>query len=117
MYHQEILTPLKMYRSFLRNEHAGNSVEAFDELFRRSGVDPAANAALVKVIRKLEKEIARVKARLSGWKVFRAGMILVAAAGVVGFAMWLLQLSGQSEFGIPVPVGIGGASSRFWRRS
>lgn len=108
MYHQEILTPLKMYRSFLRNEHAGNSVEAFDELFRRSGVDPAANAALVKVIRKLEKEIARVKARLSGWKVFRAGMILVAAAGVVGFAMWLLQLSGQSEFGIPVPVGIGG---------
>ena len=47
MYHQEILTPLKMYRSFLRNEHAGNSVEAFDELFRRSGVDPAANAALV----------------------------------------------------------------------
>ena len=63
MYHQEILTPLKMYRSFLRNEHAGNSVEAFDELFRRSGVDPAANAALVKVIRKLEKEIARVKAR------------------------------------------------------
>ena len=54
MNYEEILSPVSMYRSRLREEHDRNSAEAFDELLRRSGIDEAANRELVERIRKLE---------------------------------------------------------------
>ena len=57
MDHEEIPYPVAMYRDRLRAEHEHNTEEAFEKLVRDSGVDQEANAALVKKIRKREKQI------------------------------------------------------------
>ena len=83
MDYEEILTPVALYRDRLKAEHAENSAAAFEELLKRSGVDEAANAELVKVIRKLEKEVSELGSKLKWWKIFRGLMILVAVAGTL----------------------------------
>ena len=57
MDHEEIPYPVAMYRDRLRAEHEHNTEEAFEKLVLESGVDQEANAALVKKIRKREKQI------------------------------------------------------------
>ena len=108
MDYEEILTPVALYRDRLKAEHAENTAAAFEELLKRSGVDEAANAALVQVIRKLEKEVAELDSKLTWWKVFRWAMILVAVAGTVLGVMWLVPLCGGDDLGVKTPVGASG---------
>ena len=108
MDYEEILTPVALYRDRLKAEHAENSAAAFEELFKRSGVDEGANAALVAVIRKLEGEVAELGSKLKWWKIFRWAMILVAVAGVVLGALWLVPICGGRDFGVKAPVGASG---------
>lgn len=109
MDYEDILTPVAIYRDRLKAEHARNSAEAFAELFRRSGVDESANAALVRVIRKLEEEVACLDRKLAWWKIFRALMILLAAAGTVVTVLWLIPVFGGSDFGVKPAYGGSGA--------
>ena len=108
MDYEEILTPVALYRDRLKAEHAENSAAAFEELFKRSGVDAAANAELVKVIRKLEAEVAKLGSKLMWWKIFRGLMILVAIAGAVLGVMWLIPICGGDDLGVKTPVGASG---------
>ena len=108
MDYEEILTPVALYRDRLKAEHAENSAAAFDELFKRSGVDKSANAALVKVIRKLEAEVAKLDSKLKRWKIFRWTMILIAVAGTVLGVMWLIPLCGGDDLGVKAPAGASG---------
>ena len=111
MDYEDILSPVAMYRDRLKAEHAKNSTEAFEELFKRSGVDAAANAALVQVIRKLEKEVAALDSKLKWWKIFRWAMILVAVAGTVLAVMWLIHVFGGDDLGVTPPVGASGGGA------
>ena len=111
MDYEDILSPVAMYRDRLKAEHAKNSTEAFEELFKRSGVDAAANAALVQVIRKLEKEVAALDSKLKWWKIFRWTMILVAVAGTVLAVMWLIHVFGGDDLGVTPPVGASGGGA------
>jgi len=111
MDYEDILTPVAMYRDRLKAEHARHSSEAFEELFKRSGVDAEANAALVQVIRKLEKEVAALDSKLKGWKFFRVLMILVAVAGAVLGVLWLIPRFGGDDLGISNAVGGAGGGA------
>ena len=102
---EEILTPVALYRDRLKAAHAENSAAAFEELLKRSGVDAAANAELVKEIRKLEKIVAELGSKLKWWKIFRALMILVALAGAVLGVLWLVPRCGGDDLGVTTPVG------------
>lgn len=108
MEHEEILTPVAMYRDRLKAEHAKNTAEAFEELFKLSGVDENANAALVRIIRKLEKLVADLSKKLARWKFFRGLMILLAIAGIVLGVLWLIPVCGGKDFGVEMPVGASG---------
>ena len=108
MDYEEILTPVALYRDRLKAEHAENSAAAFEKLLERSGVDESANAALVQVIRKLEKEVASLDTKLMWWKIFRWVMILVAVAGLVLGVLWAIPLCGGDDFGVTPPVGLSG---------
>ena len=112
MDYEEILTPVELYRDRLKAEHEKNTAEAFEELFRRSGVDESANAALVAAIRKLEKVVAELDSKLKRWKSFRWVMILIAIAGAVLGVMYLVPVFGGDDLGVSPQVGgIGGGAS------
>ena len=111
MDYEEILTPVELYRDRLKAEHEKNTAEAFEELLRRSGVDEAANAALVAVIRKAEAEVAALDARLKRWKLLRSAMILLAFAGAVLLVLGLVPVFGGDDLGVTVPVGAGGGAA------
>ena len=111
MNYEEILTPVAMYRDRLKAAHAENSAAAFEELFKRSGVDAEANAALVAEIRKLEKLIAELDGKLKWWKFFRVLAILAAVAGAVPGAMWLVPLCGGDDLGVTPPAGVSGLAA------
>ena len=111
MDYEEILTPVDMYRDHLKAEHAKNTSEAFEELFKRSGVDEAANAALVAVIRKLEKLVASLSSKLWWWKFFRVMMILLAIAGAAVGIMYLIPICGGDDLGVTPQLGAAGGAT------
>ena len=95
MDYEDILTPVALYRDRLKEEHRRNTAETFEELFKRSGVDAEANAALVKVIRKLEKLVSSLDTKLKLWKFFRILMIFVAVIGFILVVMSLVKDGGN----------------------
>ena len=108
MDYEEILSPVAMYRDRLKEEHRRNTAEAFEELFKRSGVDAEANAALVKVIRKLEKLVSSLDTKLKWWNFFRILMIVSAIAGFIFAVLWLIPVCGGDDMGVPMPGGVTG---------
>ena len=111
MDYEEILCPVDMYRDRLKAEHEKNSAEAFEELVKRSGVDEAANAALVAAIRKLEKEISALGAGLLRWRIFRWLMILVVLIGATAGVLYLVPRFGGEDFGVTPRAGAGGGAA------
>ena len=93
MDYEEIPYPVAMYRDRLRAEHEHNTEEAFEKLVRDSGVDQEANAALVKKIRKREKQIDALNSTLSKWKFLRGIFILLILAGAAGTTLAGFQLA------------------------
>ena len=113
MDHEEIPYPVAMYRDRLRAEHEHNTEEAFEKLVRESEVDQEANAALVKKIRKREKQIASLKTTLSKWKFLRGLFILLILAGAAGITLAGFQLADDPliDYKLPpwvLPACIGG---------
>ena len=113
MDHEEIPYPVAMYRDRLRAEHEHNTEEAFEKLVRDSGVDQEANAALVKKIRKREKQIDALNSTLSRWKFLRGIFILLILTGAAGITLAGFQLAGDPliDYQLPpwvLPACIGG---------
>lgn len=112
MDYEEILCPVDMYRDKLKEAHRKNVSEAFEELVKRSGVDEEANAALVSVIRKLEKDISDLGAKLLRWRIFRWLLILISLIGAVVGVLYLIPRFGGEDFGVtPLAGAAGGASA------
>lgn len=90
--YEEIPYPVREYATRLKAEHARNTSEFFEELVRRSGVDAAANAVLVRKIHQQEKLVASQNSRL-GFRLFlRNLLILIAVAGGIVGVLYLLPL-------------------------
>ena len=105
---EEIAYPAAMYRDRFRAEHARNTEEAFEKLAAESGVDPDANAALVKEIRKREKRIDSLKSKLSRWKFLRTGLVLLIVAGLVGITLYIFQLADDPLIDYQLPLWAAG---------
>ena len=113
MDHEEIPYPVAMYRDRLRAEHEHNTEEAFEKLVRDSGVDREANAALVKKIRKREKQIDSLNSTLAKWRFLRGIFILLILAGAAGITLAGFQLADRPliDYRLPpwlLPACIGG---------
>jgi len=111
MDHEDILTPVSMYRDRLKAEHGRNTEEAFETLFRRSGVDEAANAELVRTIRKLEKIVAELDTKLSWWKFLRISAIVATVIGAVLMILWLTPFGGPDGLGVTASLGLSGGAA------
>ncbi|MBQ9336481.1 MAG: hypothetical protein IJS14_04190 [Lentisphaeria bacterium] len=90
--YEEIAYPVKEYASHLKEDHARNTSELFEELVRKSGVDAEANAVLVKEIRKKENLLATLKSWLGIWRFLRNLLVLVAIAGIAVGVLYLLPM-------------------------
>lgn len=110
MEHEEILTPVRLFRTRLRGEHARNLEAAFGALLERSGVDPASNAALVAEIRRLEALLERLGRLERRWRWARTALLTVAGVGGVAAALWLAGRLGWAQPLVAGWVGgVGGA--------
>lgn len=90
--YEEIPYPVKEYATRLKEEHARNTSEFFEELVQRSGVDVTANAELARKIHQQEKQVALQNSRL-GFRLFlRNLLILIALAGGIVVLLYLLPL-------------------------
>ena len=87
---EEILHPVDCYRDGLKAAHAANTEKTFDDFFRRSGVDPAANAALVAGIRKLEAKIAGLSSQRKRWNALCRVLLILAVAGFLAGLCYFL---------------------------
>lgn len=95
MDYEEILTPVEMYRTRLKAEHAKNTIQYFNDLFERSGVDEASNKKLVQQIHQLEKKISEVNSVLKKWKFFRTMIYIAIGVGALFDVLWLISVWGQ----------------------
>lgn len=82
---EDVYEPLDLWRRELRDAHRKNVAERFEALVAESGVDEKENRRLVAEVRRLEKELAREKSRLSSRTLLRNLVLALAilAAGVV----------------------------------
>ena len=80
---EEIYEPGVLFRDSLRETHETNTSEFFEELVRRSGVDEAANAGTVAIIRKLDAKIAAQDEREASWQSVRKFLWIVAAGCII----------------------------------
>ena len=105
---EEIPYPVKMYRTRLKDDHARNTEEAFEELIRRSKVDTEANAKLVAEIRKLQKQVESFNAILGRWRLLKGLLILLVLLGLAGIVLYLFQVCGNSLVDFKIPHLWGG---------
>ena len=95
---EDINEPLGRYQSTFKDEHARHTSELFESLLAKSGVDEAANAETVRLLRVLESEVAATKSSSRWWQ---AGRIVAWIAGAVSLMMAFTQSSvGWLVFGI-----------------
>ena len=90
--YEEIPYPVKEYATRLKEEHARNTSDFFEELVQRSGVDVTANAELARKIHQQEKQVALQNSRLSLRLFLRNLLILIALAGGIVVLLYLLPL-------------------------
>ncbi len=108
---EEILCPVEMYRDRFKAEHERNTEEAFEKLVRESGVDIEPNAALVKDIRKREREIDSLDSSLARWRFFRTFLILLIIAGIIVSTLYGFQFFGHPLIDYEIPLWAGGAAT------
>lgn len=91
---QEILQPLDAYRNELRDAHAKNTAEFFEELLRQSGVDEQANAATVDRLNQTLEELTASQSNTRWLGIARMllvlGMIAAAIAAYQDHPLWAI---------------------------
>lgn len=85
---EDVYEPLTEYRDRYREAFAQNAKDMFERLLDESGVDPKANAVLMRELAKLEGEKADLEKRLTRWR-------LVAAALWIGAVVLFVLAWGQ----------------------
>lgn len=108
MNHEDILSPATLYPR-LREEHIRTLEETFQTLLRRSGIDPAANAALVTVIRRLETQLAALARRERHWRWAHIALWMLVGFGGAAAVLWLTEKMDLTPPLIPGPAALLGA--------
>ena len=82
----DILEPVDLYRTVLKEAHTRNVSEFFEDLVRRSGVDERANVKTVEEVCILEVQIKKDSSSSRWWRILR-GTILMSAfiCAIMGF--------------------------------
>ena len=92
MNYQEILAPVDDYKNHLKEAHAQNTIEAFEALLKRSGVDEQANVAQVKKVRALESAVNSLKTKLGFFSFLRGTAIVAVVISSIALAAHFLTL-------------------------
>ncbi len=94
--------PLKYYESAAHEKHAKCSMEYFDELVAKSGMDVEENHKTVKAYRDELANIDKLSSRLSKFSGLRVFLILASIAGIIAAIMGIVQLTDGNVW----PAGI-----------
>lgn len=89
----EAFEPLEYYNGKLRQSFEAAAADYFDELVKKSGVDPAVNAATVEKYRVAEGKQKAASAKLSSGKRLRGGVIFLTVAAFIAAAVLLVIYS------------------------
>ena len=92
MNYQEILAPVDDYKNHLKEAHAQNTIEAFEALLKRSGVDEQANVVQVKKVRALESAVNSLKTKLGFFSFLRGTAIVAVVISSIALAAHFLTL-------------------------
>nr|WP_320051241.1 hypothetical protein [uncultured Desulfuromonas sp.] len=83
----DILDPVDLYRTVLKEAHARNVSEFFEDLVRRSGVDERTNVKTVAEVRILEVQIKKGISSSRWWRILRGTIVLAAfICSIMAFA-------------------------------
>lgn len=96
---EDVLEPVELYQTLFKDAHARNTSEYFESLLQQSGVDEQANAATVRDLRHLEKQVADAGSSRTWWKIARGVVIGFAVlCGLMLFAggtwLWWVGIAG-----------------------
>lgn len=82
----DILEPVELYRTVLKEAHARNVSEFFEDFVHRSGVDERANVKTVEEVRILEAQIKKDSSSSKWWRILRNTIVLASViCGVMVF--------------------------------
>jgi len=117
--HEPIHEPVKAYRDDLKERFRRNAEDVFEELFRKSGVDEAANAKTSAEIRVLQNAVASVRSRLGRLRWGRVSCWIIGLLGVLTGIVWLLPFISADFSDLRIPpwaagVGVAAAAAAFW---
>jgi hypothetical protein len=96
--------PVKDYSGYLKDVHARNVSEFFEELVRASQVDERENIETVSELRRLEARVAQGGSTRKWWRIARIALLILAGIFVVlGFngdwaMLWFLPAVGIGAF-------------------
>lgn len=82
----DLLEPLKLYETRLKDEHHDNVVKAFDELQNKAKVDEAANKATCKKLYKAQDDLLNIDKKLGSLNVLKVFCILFIVGGAIATA-------------------------------
>jgi hypothetical protein len=94
---EDIIEPLELYRTSLKEAHARYVSEYFEDLARRSCVDESANARTVAEMRKVEASIKRDSSSDRWWGILRVAVIVGAVICAVLSTRHLFFIGGVLE--------------------
>lgn len=89
----DLLEPRKAFTETLQKEHHENVCKFFDDLGKKSGVDTAANAETVKLIRDYESKAAKTKDIIHHKKVGRGWLIALAVLCLIVMGVFIIILA------------------------
>lgn len=87
--------PVDMYRDKLKDLHAKNTSEFFENLVKKAGVNEEENIATVKDIRKHQKEIDEFSKRNKKYRSLRSFLVILAIIGFVAGAYYIYGMVEQ----------------------
>ena len=92
----DLLEPIKLYQSQLKEQHHTNVVKAFDELQSKAKVDEVANKTTCKKYYKAQQDIDNIAKKLSGLNILRVLLILLIVGGSVSLVIGIVGLVSKS---------------------
>lgn len=111
MKENNILEPLKEYKKVYKNHIKENAIDFFDDLLRRSKVDPQENAVLSTNYKKQNNKALQIKNSLEKTKqkknILRFLSLLFLIGGIVCFLVSLAYFNKQPDYLFPLLIIVG----------
>ena len=104
MIENDLLEPELLYKRELKEKHHQNTVDLFDELVKKSGIDVEANKLTCEKIYSKQSELKRLNSKLNGANRLKNLFIVIMILGIISVLFGIIFLALQIPFPIYVMI-------------